>query len=274
MLVSQLCDRYLREYAGGKKTAGADRRMIDRYIRPEMGHMAVTEIRYTHAQQLHHSLRKTPYQANRVLSVLSMLFTMAERWEIDLPRGNPCTHVQRFKEKKRRRYLSKIEAMAVFRAIQQRFDKHPLECALLLLELYTGARPSELKTALWSMIDGDRIEHDDTKTGQRTIYLPPQALAVLAQLPRSRQWIIGPDVSARYVWASVLDDTKIENLRMYDLRHSFASFGLAGGLSLPKLQELMGHSSPYTTMRYAHLSRDGGTESVGVVGEQLKGIGL
>lgn len=269
MLFNDLCDRYLDEYAGSKKTAAGDRWMIEKYIRPALGKKNAFELRYGDVQKLHTKMKATPYQANRVLSLLSTIFSMAERWEIDLPRGNPCRFVKRYPEKKRRRYLSEIEAKAVFSAVEQRFDKYPLECALLLLELYTGARPSELKTALWEMVDGNRLEHDDTKTGQRTIYLNPQALAVIARLPRARKWIIGPDVSARYVWASVLGETKIKNLRMYDLRHSFASFGLDADLTLPKLQELMGHASPVTTMRYAHMMKDGGKASADAIGDRI-----
>jgi integrase len=269
MQFNALCDCYLDEYAGRKKTAGEDRRMIDTYIRPRLGSRSVQSIRFKQIHALHASMAATPYQANRVLSLISKLINIAGMLEVEGLGANPCKYIKRFPEKKRRRYLSNTEAKAVCLSIWARFERQPLECGLLLLELYTGARPGELKTATWSMLQGERLEHDDTKTGQRTIYLPPQALSVLARLPRTRQWIIGPDVSARYVWASVLGETGIRNLRMYDLRHSFASFGLDIGLSFPQLQELMGHASPTTTMRYAHLAPDRGAASVNAIGERI-----
>lgn len=272
MLFNALCDCYLDDFAGRKKSAGEDRRIIDTYIRPKFGNKDVEKLRFKDIHSFHVSMRATPYQANRVLSLISRLWGIAELLEVDGLRPNPCRHVKRYPEKKRRRYTNDAEAGAVIAAIERRFEKFPLECALLLLEIYTGARPSELKTALWSMVDGERLEHDDTKTDQRTIYLPPQALAVLARLPRSRQWIIGPDISARYVWASVLDETGIKNLRMYDLRHSFASFALDEDLPFPKLQELLGHASPNTTMRYAHLSKEGGKASAGKLGRRFERI--
>lgn len=248
-----LCERYLAEHGRHKKTAAGDAWMIKKYILPEFEDLRAADVRFAHIANLHRRLKAKPYLANRLLSLLSKMFHLAELWEMRPSGSNPCQHVTRYAEKKRKRYLSALEARAVMTAVEARFDKHPLECGLLLLELLTGARPSELKTATWSMIQGDRLEHDDTKTGQRTIYLSPQALAVLARIPRCREWIIGPDVNARYVWASVLGDTKLLNLHMYDLRHAFASFGLAAGFSLPQIGGLLGHSSPATTARYAHL---------------------
>ena len=272
MLFDALCDYYLDAHAFRKRTAGEDRRIIDTYLRPKFGRRHVESLRYKDIHDLHAGMHATPYQANRVLSVVSRLWGIAEILEVEDLRPCPCRHVKRYTEKKRRRYLSDTEARAVIHAIDARFEKYPLECALLLLELYTGARPSEMKRATWSMLQGDRLEHDNSKTDQRTIYLPPQALSVLARLPRSRQWIIGPDVSARYVWASVLDETGITNLRMYDLRHAFASFALDEDLPFPKLQELLGHASPATTMRYAHLSKSGGRAAARLLGERFERI--
>lgn len=271
MLFSDLCDRYVNEFASCKKTAAGDRWMIAKFLLPRFGAEQVAAIRFGSVFKFHAELNSTPYLANRLLSLLSRLLTLAGQLDVPNLPANPCRFVKRFPEKKRRRYATIPEMIAVVDAIEARFEKYPLECALLLLELYTGARPSELKTALWSMIDGERLEHDDTKTGQRTIHLSPEALTVLARLPRPRQFIIGPDINARYIWASILKETGITNLRMYDLRHSFASFGLELGYTLPQIGELLGHSSPTTTARYAHLAKERGKTLADGIGAHIRG---
>lgn len=273
MLMSQLCDRYLADHARFKKSWAGDRNIIDLHIRPALGHKPVASVRYAHVAKLHGQLRKTPYQANRVLSVLSIMFTLAERWEFDLPpKGNPCSAVKRYPEKRRRRYLLDNELKALISALEARFEKYPLEAGLLLLLLYTGARCGEIKAARWEDIHRTVIYLEDSKTGQREIYLTPQALSVLSRLPRARRHIIGPDINPRYTWASVLDDTGLKNLRIHDLRHCYASVGISARLSLPVIGGLLGHGSPKTTQGYAHLVSTMGEAAALEIGQRFESI--
>ena len=274
MKTAQLCDKYLAEYAPRKKSAGNDAWLVAKYVRPELGDMLVINVKYAHVDRLHQKLKKTPFAANRCLSLLSIMFKLAERWELRERGTNPCIGIERFKEPKRKRYTSEDEARAVLTALNARWDKYPLEVALILLELYTGARPGELKNIEWSWIHGTRVELPDSKTGEGTIFLNPQALAVVSRLPQARRWVIGPDVNARYVWASVLDDTGIKDLRMYDLRHSYASFGLQAKQSLGEIGSILRHTTPATTHRYVHLSPAHGQRVTDEIGAHMKTIGL
>lgn len=273
MLIDQFCDRYLDEYAIGKKTYANEKWMADRYVRGNRHLPATVEkVEYEHIQKIHVSLRGKPYLANRVLSLLSIMFTLAERWKIR-PRGtNPCVGVQRFKELKRHRYLTDQEICSLICTLNTKFLTSPIEAGAILLLLYTGARCGEIKTAEWDNIVGTELHLPDSKTGQCIVFLTPQALAVLARIPRSRRWVIGPDVQLRYVWASVLGDAGIKNFRLHDLRHAFASVGISADLTLGKIGPLLRHSSPETTQRYSHLVPSEGRAAAVAIGHRFTSI--
>lgn len=273
MLITEFCDRYYDEYAAAKKSSANEKWMMDRYIRGSK-HLArtVEATDYEHIQRLHTAVRARPYLGNRLLSLLSIMFTLAERWKIR-PRGtNPCVGVQRFKELKRHRYLTDAEIKEVITHTEDHFEKHPLEAGAILLLLYTGARCGEIKAAEWDNIVGTELHLPDSKTGQCVVYLTPQALAVLARIPRSRRWVVGPDTELRYVWASVLRDAGIKNFRLHDLRHAFASLGLSANLTLGKIGPLLRHSSPETTQRYAHLVPTEGRAAALAIGKRFTSI--
>ena len=90
-------------------TAYEYRRSVELFISPKIGRRKVTEIQRSDIAQLHHGMRKTPYQANRTLGVLSKMFNLAEMWGLRPDGSNPCLHVKRFKEEKRERFLSAQE---------------------------------------------------------------------------------------------------------------------------------------------------------------------
>lgn len=273
MLIDQLCDRYLDEYAVAKKTYANEKWMVNAYVRDSKHLPALVEqIEYEHVQKIHTALKERRYIANRVLSLLSMMITLAERWKIR-PRGsNPCLDVKRFKEQKRYRYLTDAEIRQLITSIERHFQRYPREAAALLLLLYTGARCGEIKAAEWGNIVGSELHLPDSKTGQCIVFLTPQALAVLARLPRSRRWVIGPDTELRYVWASVLVDAGITNFRIHDMRHAFASVGISADLTLGKIGPLLRHGSPETTQRYSHLIPSEGRAAATAIGHRFTSI--
>ena len=138
--------------------------------------------------------------------------------------------------------------------------------AALRLLILTGARLSEVLTLKWDWIDFDNscIRLPDPKTGAKTIYLSPQARQVLTSLPRyedNPHVICGLKrgsclVNLQKPWRSIRKRAGLDNVRIHDLRHSFASTAVASGMSLPMIGKLLGHSQPQTTARYAHLSAD------------------
>ena len=132
--------------------------------------------------------------------------------------------------------------------------------------MLTGCRRGEILKLKWSEVDGDVLRLAEAKTGPRAVQLPPTAVRLLETLPRRTDspWVFpGNDRDGRYsgdglnhVWRTVRSTAGLDDVRLHDLRHSFASRALALGETLPVIGKLLGHSDIETTARYAHLARD------------------
>lgn len=252
--VSELWSRYSAQKISRKKSLAQDERMWAAYIAPKWGNKLVEDITFDMVYDLHASMRDTPYQANRVLALLSAMFNFAWRplkWTPD----NPCKGVHRFPENRRRRYMSAREAANVAAILDAEAVDNPMSVAFLWLLIFTGARKSEIANARWDWLEGNVLRLPDSKTGARPIYLPPQVMAVLDKLPRTNGTITGIQSPSK-LWRRIRTEAECPDLRIHDLRHSFASAGLAAGLTLNQIGELLGHKSTQTTHRYAHLIED------------------
>ena len=148
---------------------------------------------------------------------------------------------------------------------------------IIRLLLLTGCRTGEILKLRWREVDGDTLELGDGKTGPRVVPLSPGAARVLADLPRDagNPWVIaGRKPGSRlshivYYWYRVRERAELDDVRIHDLRHSFASRALALGESLPTIGKLLGHSKIQTTARYAHLARDSVQESAARVAASI-----
>lgn len=264
-LLSDFAPEYLKTI--GPRSHTEFERIIERYIIPHFKTRkeltgvlpTVDSITAEDAYWLHQGLKKTPVMANRVLAVLSGIIKHAERLSVRPAGINPCSMVKKFPETKRRRYLTPDEARRLSAALKE-YERHHLRAVLFIyLLIYTGARPSELDRAKWEDLDGTVLRlkiHKTDKTGEeRRVFLPPEAMAIVNELPQDDKYILRR-VNVRYVWHCVRQKADILDLRLYDLRHTFASAALSAGYTLAQIGELLGHKSPTTTMRYAHLSDD------------------
>lgn len=272
--VADLCDRYIRDHAKKrKKTWKGDEDNIELHVKPDLGKKKVAEIKVTHIEDLHDKMKGTPYQANRILSLLSKMFNLAEKWEMRPRNSNPCFEVNRYPEAKRKRYMRPEEAIKIYDRLIHYGETYPEQAAFIWLMIYTGARPSEIANARASQRQGDRFELAEHKTdgtgNARIIFLPPQAVEVLDKLGKTKNGTVTGIKSPRHLWRKIRADEAfkemgrakaepVADLRMYDLRHSFASAGLMAGLSLDQIGELLGHASSSTTKRYAHLMEEMG----------------
>ena len=286
--VSDLCTRYLEEHAKvhkSEKSYNNDEQKIRDYVKPKMGSRPVSDITREDIASLHHKLRATPTQANRVLALLSKMFNLAEDWGLRPPGTNPTRRVKRYREEKRERYLSTAELAMLGRALADLEGKEPALALLAVrLLLLTGARLGEILTLQWAHVDFERglLRLPESKTGQKTIPLSAPAVALLRNAPRSGDWVIpskgNPGAHLRDLkgpWHRIKrrvetlqdelqekgelkkkDRVDLSDLRLHDLRHSFASVGAGAGLSLPLIGALLGHSQAQTTQRYAHLAAD------------------
>ena len=117
----------------------------------------------------------------------------------------------------------------------------------------------------------------DSKTGKKPLYLSAAAQEVLADIPRSRGKPIcdcwredgAPRSDLKKPWAAVSRAAGLEDVRIHDLRHSFASFGAGASLGLPIIGKLLGHSQPATTARYAHLDADPMRRAANTIGATI-----
>jgi integrase len=285
--VAQLCERYMVEYARAEKrprSADGDQSMIDRLVKPRLGGQRVTQIDKAQVQALHRSLRKTPYQANRLLALLSKMFALAAGdWK--LRDDNPVIGIKRFDEARRERYLDADELARLGDALRD--HPHPVAAGAIRMLLLTGARKSEVLKMTWDEVEREPgtwvmpSAHNKNKRDFR-VPLSPGALLVLDSMRRYRK----PDdnhvfpgrapgqplVEIRKTWEAVLRVAGIDDVRLHDLRHTFASLLVGGGASLPMIGAILGHTQPATTARYAHLADGPLRTATTRVSEQIDGI--
>jgi integrase len=270
--MGHLADRFIREHAKPRRkpsTARAYEQLLQAYVLPRFGKRKVADITRADVAGLHAELHHVPYQANRSLAVLSKAFNLCEVWGWRPDGSNPCRHIQRYREEKRERFLSGEEMTRFAEAISEA-ERQQTECpaaiAAIRLLAVTGCRSAEIKKLRWSEVDFERrcLRLGDSKTGRRTVYLNTTALEVLAGIERvlgNPYVIVGAKPGAHLVglsrpWFRIRERAGLSDVRLHDLRHSFASVAAASGLSLPMIGKLLGHTQPVTTQRYAHLAAD------------------
>jgi integrase len=266
--VAEVADRFLAEHAEAKRkasTAAAYRKLLSKVILPVIGRRKLAEVTRADVTKLHHANRATPYQSNRLLAVLSKMFNLAEQWGLRPDGSNPCRHIEKFTEHKRERMLSPVELARLGDALAA-YNGSPYPAAAIKLLVFTGARLGEVLGLQWDWIDIERGEArlPDSKTGAKTVHLPPPALTVLSELPRldgNPHVIVGQKAGAALVnlekpWRAIRASAGLDDLRLHDLRHAFASVAASSGMGLPIIGKMLGHTQAATTHRYAHLASD------------------
>ena len=265
--MADLGRRFLEEYVPvhcKPSTREEYRRSVRLFVDPVIGELRVPEVQRKDIAALHHGLRDKPYQANRTLGVLSKMFSLAEVWGWRPDGSNPCRHVKRYKEHKRERFLSPEETERLGQVLREAEEEMPSAVAAFRLLLLTGCRMSEIRDLRWEYVKDDCIELPDAKTGGRVVPLGPEARAVLSAIPRDEDnpWVIAGRLPGSHLtdlqrpWRRIRKQADLKDVRIHDLRHSFASRALALGESLTMIGKLLGHTQVQTTARYAHLARD------------------
>ena len=242
------------------------------------------DIKRSDIAELHHALRETPYQANRTLGVLSKMFSLAEMWGMRPDGSNPCLHIKRYKEEKRERFLSAEEFARLGKVLDDTLrDGSETRSAVVAIRLLmlTGCRLSEIQKLRWEHIDleAGELRLPDTKTGGRAVPLAPSAVRLLESLPRDEDnpWVIAGRKAGSHLtdlqhpWRRIREKAELDDVRIHDLRHSFASRALALGEGLPMIGKLLGHTQVQTTARYAHLARDTVKASAARIGDSIDG---
>lgn len=235
-------------------------RIYETYLKPTLGSKLVSKIKFELLDEMHLARKGTPYQANRLLSLLRPLFNYAQALRWVPPDHNPAKHVRMFPERKRRRHLTPEEAPRLARAIQRWELTSPHVCAYIWLLIFTGARPGELKSARWRDLKANVLTLQSHKTMHRTgtdriIILPPPAIDKLNLIGRGRPEAKLLNVhNIQFTWESIKKLAGCPDLRIYDLRHTFATYALERGFTLDQIGESLGHTNPATTKIYAEMS--------------------
>ncbi|WP_264424808.1 site-specific integrase [Novosphingobium sp. KCTC 2891] len=198
---------------------------------------------------------------NRALPVLAAMLKYAEQLGYRPKGKNPCRGIERFRRKAMERFLSPGEYARLGRQLAQVEDDYPNEVAAIRLLIYTGARLNEICGLHWDWVQPPRLVLPDSKTGAKIIMLNRQALAILQSLPRHEGVaLVFPKkrgkghMSLEAFWWRFRRTCALPDVRLHDLRHSFASVAVREGVPLATIGRLLGHALPETTARYAHLA--------------------
>ena len=270
--VEELGRRFLAEHVATrcKPTTQAEyKRSVELFINPFFGNQRARTVSSADVSELHGAHAHIPYQANRTLGVLSKMMNLAETWGIRDKHTNPCEDIERYPEHKRERFLSSKEMKRlgeVMTAFEMDGSESRYAIAAFRLLLLTGCRLSEIQTLKWKYVDLDngQINLPDSKTGAKTIHLGAAAVGLLEKLPRvdDNPYVIigkfkgGHLTDLQKPWRRIRKAAGLDNVRIHDLRHTFASGGLLVGEGLPMIGKLLGHTQVQTTARYAHLASD------------------
>jgi integrase len=282
-----LAREHLERHAAKKRSGGCDEANWRVHLLPALG--AATKVAAVRHEDVvrWHAAHRQPITANRALRTLSVAMRLAEQWGWRPHNSNPCKGVKPHRETARRRYLSAQELAQLRAALQRWEEAGPLAvrwrfAQLVRLLLLTGARLREVMCAEWAWVDWERsvlrVPEAKGKTGAAEIQLAPRAVAILRELEAAgggSPWVIQgaapgrPLVGYRKPWLALLADAGVSDLRIHDLRHTFASYALSGGQTLGTVGQLLGHRSAQTTSRYAHLIDDAARRAVAQLSDDL-----
>jgi integrase len=286
---AEMAERYLADFAAARKktrTIAEDTRNLKLHILPVLGHLKLSDISRKDLVRFLSSHRERPIAANRCLALISHIFNVAEKWEIKELGTNPCRGIDRFKEKSRDLLLESTELANLgevlntiihknrgVRRISRQHGKLELEdwraVACIWLLIFTGARLNEILSLEWSYINWDLgfARLPESKTGAKNLPLPNPALAILRKIRENRgqkeldsKYVFPGDRPNSYFkgiqkpWRRIRTAAGLNNVRLHDLRHCYASTAVSGGESLYLVGSILGHRQAATTQRYAHLA--------------------
>ena len=302
LTVAELCDAYLRDGVELKKesTLATDRGRIERHIKPLLGRMTASDVQRSDIEKFVRDVTagKTAIEvktklhgkarvkggggtAARTVGLLGAIFTFAIN-SLSLRRDNPVLGINKRKDARRVRFLSTAEATALgeaFSALERR-GGNPFPLAAIKLLLLTGARKSEILSAKWQYVDFERSQMrlPDSKTGEKTIHVPAQGIALLRRLPRKAksEYLFpsnrtnGHFVGLQKVWSELRAEAGLADLHIHDLRHIFATMAAAEGHSLLTIGHMLGHRDPRTTQIYAHVVDAALSQAVQQTGDRIE----
>ena len=256
--VSKLKSRTREEY----------RRLYRLHISPALGRKPLENIAREDIAALHRKMKDKPRAANFTLAVISKFMSWCELQGLRPQNSNPVRGIERYPENHGERFLTREEVEAIGEALEAELSEqgNVYVVAAIRLLLLTGARLNEILSLKWEYVDLERglILLPDSKTGKKAIVLNEASRQILEQLPRQQgnpHVICGRKQGAHLVnlqkpWRRIRKRAGLEDVRLHDLRHTYASWAASKGGSLPQIGAVLGHRQAQTTQRYAHLVPD------------------
>ena len=243
--------------------------------------MQIADITERNVREWFTSLHATPAAADRSAPVLSVIMAQAEIHGYRPENTNPCTGIRRYRRAGRERFLSAAELRRLGNVFARRGAACPLPMAIVRLLLLTGCRVGEIRTLQWRDYRDGHLHLRDSKTGPRSVWLSEPAREVLAGLPRTSRWTF-PSPRAdmpvsltmiKRFWQRVRSEAELDDVRLHDARHTYASIAIMQGETVPIVGRLLGHNDTATTLKYTHLAGAVMRDAADAMGGVLAGAG-
>lgn len=281
--IKELGERFLKEHVAlhcKPTTQNGYAGLLKKVVNPVLGGVKTSEITFVDIQTFHQRRSDTPYLANRGVMILSKMLNLAEDWGLRPMNTNPTKRIKRYPEVEKKRYLDEGEQERLGEVLAEMLSVGEISryvFAAFYLLLLTGCRLGEIQTLKWAFVTRTHLELPDSKTGRRRIPLPREARSLLDMLERREgnpYVILGDHGTGHYndmqkPWRKIRARAGLDDVRVHDLRHTYASVAVMNGIDPFMLKEILGHKNLSTTLRYAHLSDDTVQKAAGQIANRL-----
>ena len=287
--VKDICDHYIAHYIKPNPKRRDEIYRINSHILPNFGHKPLDGITYNDIETWKLSKKDAATGANRVLTMFSSMYSLAIK--LGWCEKNPVKGVSKYPEEKRERYLDEEELRRLMEILASH-KGYPAADALHLIVL-TGSRRGEVLNATWGQFNlesGVWTKPSHMTKQKKTEHLPLSGEAIefvqdLYERATVEQGVVSPDSyvfpgkipgeplkEIKKFWARVCREADLKDVHIHDLRHTYASYLVSSGLSLPIIGKLLGHTQAGTTHRYAHLANETLREATNVFGDKIKSL--